>query len=277
MAVPVASPILTRRGWVEYTDIQPNDETLGRAYDGSLEWTPIEEVTTWCLPAMSTSSNYGTLRFSADHRLPIIKTNGHGKWEETTGVVKDLVGRDILIVGGWKFDETGAIDNGMVARVYALLVAGHGYVVHRMKKTSIHIKPVDKTYIRTALSGVTYRTYEQNFRATRVISGELAERVERLLKQDVVDNVWAMSSYAREEFFDTLFGYQPNFELHDGVHLAAYLTGRIVGDDYRRKQAEWSLKDETWDTSEIEPMYDLRTPLKTYTVRMSGRYILTGG
>ncbi|SRR6476620_3801278 len=276
MAVEDTNLVLTKRGWLKYTDIVRGDETLGRDLEqGTLLWTEILDVEasrgsvrTLKFPSMRITS---TLDHPWIARVPSGRANIA---TDKSVMLADFSSRTKLLLSGW-YENEGSIDAN-VARLYALMVAGRAEVQRFGREHTIAVPQTDNnTYLKRILYGIDYRRYGAYGSYNFTISGPPAKAVIKLLNKSVSDNVWNMGAYERQEFIDTFVPQDKHLDI--GVALAAFLNDRIFHDG-RFDYEEMVLGNYTViNAREPIDLFQLTTTLGSWTMQQEGNILLTGG
>lgn len=275
MAVEATNLVLTKRGWVGYTDIVREDETLGRTKHGTLEWTPILDVEASRGSVRSLQFISRRITSTLDH--PWVARVPSGTIHVATDkhvMLADLASRTKLLIGGW-YDNEGTI-RPEVARLYALMVAGRAEVQRYGRENTIAIPQTDNnTYLKRVLFNIEHRRYGAYGSYNYTISGPTAKATIKLLNKSVSENVWNMGPYERQEFIDTMIPIPRESDI--GVDLAIYLNDLILQGD-RWGMGSMALTTFTVvDGEEPVDLFQLTTELGSWTMQHEGKILLTGG
>lgn len=275
MAVRNTAHILTKRGWKLYNEVVPGDETLGRANDGSLQWTEILKVRRRISRVRNLTAQQRTLDSTFDH--PWFTIRGGRVHEFGITRTDALLPSDKLVIGGWYEVESGTM-TPEVARAYGLLVAGRAKVQDRSGTLTILIPSTGQhTYLRRVLRDMETRVYNSSIQGqyTYIIAGSVAHAAAKLMKRTVSENVWDMDSYIREEFLDTVFPYEGDLDI--GVRLAVYLHGETIRRGKRVPPIVSMYESVQSNEVDKESVFNPLTELGSWTMYQGGQIMLTGG
>lgn len=281
--VPKGVPALTKRGWLMYNEIVPNeDETLARDVDGKLVWVPILEVQeSEAEPIWLLDAPQAVVR-TTEHHQWIIGRRGWRRIIYESHDLKKFLDNDEIAVSGLYQSEHDDIEP-TIARLYGLVVAGRADWRVREGEWTLHIRQTDsdsRDYILDTLSGIPYRKYRMYGSNIYVVNEKTTKKISKLYEESIEESIWRMSSLARHAFLEGIFGESYLEPVTWELALAAFLNDRMVQRrPYNRvKNGTIPLKTATFEpTGEEMPVWCPRTELGTWTMFQHDTPMITGG
>ena len=305
--LPVRSLILTRRGWLHWSDVVVGDETIGYNADADQsEWTRITAVHHFdSAPTVRIGNKRWAVEATGNHRWLVENRTTGLTMRETTATGS----RDTIILAAEA--ETG--DGLPITLAEASLlgwIAGDGNVERGRRGPSMSVSQTKREHfdsIEAAFSGSAHARYEYPDR-TACVTWRLEPSVARDLiarvghpKDDAEQIVRGMSAEQRAAWLDAMIRaegssngeytvvYQCDGPVREALKLAIYLSGYRPSESKLSGKEQWApcyahgltrprvgpMNRSIVDAPDQE-VWCVTTDLGTWTAQQDGQIFLTG-